>query len=337
MLKLLIGAVSAGLLLASGSLVDRFARGQVHRAQAEQGGEMQVGDDERAILPIVPIAGLDPSRVALGRRLFHDTRLSRDGSLSCASCHGLDSGGVDGRRFSVGIDGAVGGVNAPTVLNCALNFRQFWDGRAGTLEEQAAGPIQNPAEMGATWEQVIPALAADAGYAESFRQLYPGEGISAASVTSAIATFERSLTTGGSRFDRYLRGERGAINEDEEAGYHLFMSLGCISCHQGMNVGGNLYQRFGVMGDYFADRGNPTTADLGRYNVTHREADRNVFKVPGLRDVARTAPYFHDGSVRSLAKAVVTMARYQLGTKLSSQEIDQIVQFLGCLGGESAP
>jgi cytochrome c peroxidase len=337
MLKLFIGAVSAGLLLASGSLVDRFARDQVHRAQAEQGGEAQAGDDERAILPIVPIAGLDPSRVALGRRLFHDTRLSRDGSLSCASCHGLDSGGVDGRRFSVGIDGAVGGVNAPTVLNCALNFRQFWDGRAGTLEEQAAGPIQNPAEMGATWEQVIPALAADAGYAESFRQLYPGEGISAASVTSAIATFERSLTTGGSRFDRYLRGEHGAINEDEEAGYHLFMSLGCVSCHQGMGVGGNLYQRFGVMGDYFADRGNPTAADLGRYNVTHREGDRNVFKVPGLRDVARTAPYFHDGSVRSLGKAVVTMARYQLGTKLSSQEIDQIVQFLGCLGGESAP
>lgn len=290
------------------------------------------GDVLQPILPLAAVGDLDPLRVELGKRLFHDARLSADFSLTCASCHDLTKGGVDGRQFSVGIGGVVGGINAPSVLNSAFNLAQFWDGRAATLEEQAAGPIQNPIEMGATWPQVLSRLEQDKALMQRFKQAYP-DGLTAGNVLNAIATFERSLVTLNARFDRYLRGEKQILTPLEIEGYQRFRELGCISCHQGAAVGGNMYQKFGVLGDYFA--GRPTTKnDLGRYNVTRREEDRHVFKVPSLRNVALTAPYFHDGSADALDKAVVVMARYQLGRELAPRDIEAIVAFLNTLSGE---
>lgn len=290
------------------------------------------GDVLSPILPLVPVQGLDPARVALGERLFHDARLSADNTVACANCHNLSAGGVDGQRVSIGIGGARGDINAPTVLNSAYNIAQFWNGRAASLEAQAAGPIQNPVEMGATWSQVLNRLNQDAEMVAEFRRLY-GEGPTSGNVVDAIATFERSLVTLDSPFDRYLRGDRQALTRQEEEGYRRFSEYGCISCHQGMLIGGNMFQKFGVLGDYFAGR-SVSEADLGRFTVTGREEDRHVFKVPSLRNVARTAPYFHDGSAETLDQAVLIMARYQLGRELSADDVDAIVAFLYSLNGE---
>ncbi len=284
------------------------------------------------LLPLLPAPPLPPEQVALGEKLFHDTRLSRDNSLSCASCHDLGKGGTDRSRFSVGINGAVGDVNAPTVFNVGLNIAQFWDGRARSLEEQAAGPIHNPIEMGSNWDEVMVKLRADRDYPALFRRVY-ADGISAANIAEAIAVFQRSLVTPNARFDRHLRGEKNQLSRDELEGYRRFVNLGCASCHQGAGIGGNMFQRFGVMGDYFKDRA-PSKVDLGRFNVTGLEEDRHVFKVPSLRNVDVTAPYFHDGSASSLADAVRIMGKYQLGKELSGEEVRLIVAFLHSLTGE---
>jgi len=283
------------------------------------------------ILPLPPVPDLPAEKVALGERLFFDKRLSADDTIACASCHDFARGGADRLPRSVGVGGRTGNVNAPTVFNAALQFAQFWDGRAATLEEQAAGPVHNPVEMASSWEQVIPKLRADAGYREAFARLYP-QGISGATIVDAIAAYERTLLT-PSRFDRYLRGDEGALDALEKTGYRRFLDFGCASCHQGRLLGGNMYQRFGVLGDYFGSR-PASEANLGRYNVTGREEDRHVFKVPGLRNVAVTAPYFHDGSVASLEEAVILMGRYQLGRELSGQDVTAIVAFLHSLTGE---
>lgn len=293
---------------------------------------MMQGDILQPILPLVPLGNLDGGRVALGRQLFHDARLSADFSVSCATCHNLSAGGVDGQRFSLGIGGARGTINAPTVFNSAYSIAQFWDGRAASLEEQAAGPIQNPIEMGATWSQVLGRLELDNELLGEFRRLY-ADGLTANNVLDAIATFERSLVTVDSRFDRYLRGDQKALSAQESDGFRRFREFGCTSCHQGMLIGGNMFQKFGVLGDYFAGRAI-TEEDLGRYNVTRREEDRHVFKVPSLRNVARTAPYFHDGSAETLDQAVIVMARYQLGRDLSAEDVEAIVAFLHTLNGE---
>jgi cytochrome c peroxidase len=290
---------------------------------------LTVGMNE-PIQPIESDTRLDQGKVKLGKALFHETRLSHDNSLSCASCHGLDTGGVDQRRTSLGINGADGAINAPTVLNSGANFKQFWDGRAETLEDQIDGPIHAADEMGSNWPEVIAKLKGSPEYLSSFDDLY-SDGIQVNNIKDAIATFERSLNTPGARFDRYLRGDTSALNDEEKQGYQVFKSYGCISCHQGRNVGGNMFQTFGVMADYFADRGKITKADLGRFNITGDERDRYVFKVPGLRNVELTAPYFHDGSVAKLESAVEVMGRYQLGRNLSPREIDLIVKFLKTL------
>ena len=285
--------------------------------------------------PIQPLPSgleLNPSRVELGERLFHDVRLSSDNSISCAHCHDLKTGGDDGRVRSVGIGGNVGLINSPTVFNSVFNFRQFWDGRAETLEEQVDGPVLNPLEMGSAWPDVVAKLSRDPRYVEQFSLSYP-EGITPGNIRNAIAEFESSLFTPDSRFDLYLRGDDDVLSEEEKQGYSLFKNFGCIACHQGMNVGGNMFQKFGVLGDYFRDRGNITSADYGRFNVTGDEADRFVFRVPSLRNVEKTAPYFHDGSARTLEDAVDTMARYQLGRRLAPGEVRRIVLFLGTLTG----
>ncbi|HKV42682.1 MAG TPA: cytochrome c peroxidase [Blastocatellia bacterium] len=286
--------------------------------------------------PIQPIAEdlvLDQRKVRLGESLFNDPALSGNNSVSCATCHSLTGGGGDGRSSSIGIHGTSGPINAPTVFNSGGNFRQFWDGRAESLEDQIDGPVQAAGEMGSKWPDVIGKLSKSLNYVGAFGALYP-DGIQVRNIKDAIATFERSLTTPNSRFDRYLRGDQNALTADEIQGYQIFKSYGCVSCHQGIGVGGNMFQTFGVMADYFADRGHITKADFGRFNVTGDPADRYVFKVPSLRNVELTAPYFHDGSVNTLEGAVQVMGKYQLGRHLSGEETAALVKFLKTLTGE---
>jgi cytochrome c peroxidase len=295
--------------------------------------EVEKGIDDEPITPVPLKLPLDAGKVALGKRLFDDTQLSRDNTISCASCHVLVRGGADGLPRSVGIGGAIGLINAPTVLNSGFNFKQFWDGRAATLEDQIDGPVQHPLEMGATWPQVIAKLQNDAAYRRDFAALY-AKGIQPETVKDAIAEFERSLFTPNAKFDRFLRGEKNSLDGEEFAGYQLFKSLGCISCHQGVNVGGNMYEKLGLVEDYFKHRGNIQEVDLGRYNFTHNEENRYEFRVPSLRNVALTAPYFHDASATTLEQAVAIMAKYQLGVNLQAFEINRIVKFLNTLTGE---
>ncbi|MCL2022311.1 MAG: cytochrome-c peroxidase [Betaproteobacteria bacterium] len=286
---------------------------------------------DEPILPIAIPTGLDTQKVALGQILFRDTRLSRNNTVSCATCHDLARGGVDHLPRSFGVDGAEGDINTPTVYNSSFNFRQFWDGRAASLEEQAEGPILNPVEMASSWEHVVSVLEEDPQIRARFRAIYGG-AVTPVRVMEVIAEFERSLVT-PSRFDRWLKGDERALSDKELEGYRLFKRHGCIACHQGVNVGGNIFQKFGVMLDYFAGK-TVTRADLGRFNVTGREEDKYVFKVPGLRNIALTAPYFHDASAQNLHEAVAIMGRYQLGLDLPSEEVQLIVLFLTTLTGE---
>lgn len=276
---------------------------------------------------------LNSGKVALGSRLFHDARLSSDNTVSCASCHNLGSGGMDNRYRSIGVKGGVGGINTPTVFNSGFNFVQFWDGRAPTLEDQIEGPVNHPKEMASNWTQVIGKLKKDPSYAEDFSSLYP-DGFTVTNIKDAIATFERSLITPNSRFDKFLQGESNALTQQEKNGYELFQSYGCSSCHQGVNLGGNMFEKMGLMGDYFTDRGNLTEADKGRFNVTHDKDNLYEFRVPGLRNVALTAPYFHDGSAKTLEEAIAVMAKYQLGRPMPKFDLDAISAFLKSLTGE---
>lgn len=292
----------------------------------------RAGIDE-PVQPIPLRIELDPGTVALGRRLFFDPRLSRDGSVSCASCHDLSAGGDDGRRVPRGVGGAQGTVNTLTVFNAAGNVAFFWDGRARTLEEQIAAPITGDQEMGARWPRLIERLNRDPVYRNAFLTLYPRDGARRESVIDALATFVRSLITPNSPFDRYLRGDESAISARAQEGYRLFKHYGCSACHQGRNVGGNMFQVIGVMKDY-NDHGAETGAHLGRYNVTGRDEDLYKYRVPGLRNVARTAPYFHDGRAETLEEAVKDMARHQIGRSLKDGDVALIVEFLETLTGE---
>lgn len=295
--------------------------------------EPEQSDFPGGVRPIPVQTDLDQRVVELGDLLFHDKRLSADNTLSCAGCHDLASGGVDGRRVSVGIKGAVGPINAPTVFNSGFGFRQFWDGRAPTLEEQVNGPTHAAGEMGSSWPEIIGKLEQDEGLTRRFREVF-SDGWTPGNIRTAIATFERSLLTPGSAFDRFLQGDTGALSENARTGWDRFQNLGCIACHQGVALGGNMFQRFGVLGNYFEDRGGVTEADLGRYNVTGRDGDRHVFKVPSLRNVAKTAPYFHDGSAQTLEEAISVMARYQLGRELSQEDRSTLFAFLESLTGK---
>jgi len=286
-----------------------------------------------AVQPLSAPEGLHPAKVALGDALFHDVRLSGDESLSCASCHALDKGGTDQRRTSTGIDGQVGPINSPTVYNAVFAVKQFWDGRAEDLQEQAAGPVHNPIEMGSSWDEVIPRLEADEALTRKFTEVYP-EGWTGENITNAIAEFEKSLVTVNSRFDQYLRGDEDALTAEEKQGYALFKEVGCTSCHVGPAVGQRSFERMGLKDDYFADRGDVAEVDLGRYNVTKLEEDRHRFKVPTLRNIEVTYPYFHDGSKTDLAAAVKDMAHYQRERKLTEKETAALVAFLHTLTGE---
>jgi cytochrome c peroxidase len=302
-----------------------FALGSLWSAAAAQLPE--------PIAPLPLAIAVDSARASIGERLFHDVRLARDNAQSCATCHPLDKGGAQPRRRASAATGERLPRNTPTIFNVGFNFSFNWDGAVNTLEAHAETVLLNPSVMNTTWPELLARLRADSEYVAAFRAAY-GEHISRHNVLDALASFERSLVTPNSRFDRYLRGERDALTMEEQRGYQLFKSYGCVACHQGMNIGGNLFQKFGVFQAPEIPPPADGAIDPGRYGVTKVARDREVFRVPSLRNVAATAPYFHDGRAETLEIAVDTMARIQLGRQLTHGEIGLIVQFLHTLTGE---
>ncbi len=294
---------------------------------------MPVSQVNEPIQPIPLHIDLDEKKVTLGEKLFRDVRLSGDKKMACISCHGFDTGGVDRMTRSRGVNGQFNLLNTPTVFNSGFNFKLDWDGKHENLFMNVDSPLLSPIIMGGKWEEIIPMLRSSPDYVKAFAKAY-ADGITKDNVRDAIATFEESLYTPNSRFDQFLRGKSNALTQEEKEGYNLFKEYGCVSCHQGINVGGNMFQKFGVMGDYFADRGNVTKADLGRFNVTGQEKDRYVFRVPSLRNVEITSPYFHDGTAETLEQSVNVMVKYQLGRSLKSEQLNLIIQFLKTLTGE---
>jgi cytochrome c peroxidase len=275
---------------------------------------------------------LTPEKIALGKKLYLDKRLSKNQDISCNSCHRLDGFGVDNEPTSPGHKGQRGGRNSPSSFNAALHIAQFWDGRAATVEAQALGPILNPIEMAMDSEAaVIERLKADPATVKEFSTAFPGEKepLTYANVGNAIGAFERTLIT-PSRFDAWLKGDSSALTADEKRGAKLFAETGCTACHNGATLGGQMYQKLGVVKPY-------ATKDQGRFEQTKNESDKFVFKVPSLRNVAKTGPYFHDGSIKTLPEAVSLMAEYQLGKKLESQQVADIVTFLNALTATSTP
>jgi cytochrome c peroxidase len=242
-------------------------------------------------------------------------------------------GGVDRLPTSKGVHGIQGKINTNTVFNSGFSFAQFWDGRAATLEEQIEKTIDNPTVLDTTWDEVIGKLKKDNDYTRFFKEAY-NDDIKPEHIKDAIATFERSLITPNSKFDQWLRGDAKALTEDELKGYEKFKSLGCIGCHSGVNLGGNSYQKMGIAKNYFEDRGNIIEKDYGRYNVTKKERDKFKFKVPTLRNIELTYPYFHDASAKNLEEAVKVMGKYQLGVDINDEDVANIVKFLKTLNGE---
>jgi len=288
----------------------------------------------KAVLGVLPAEAtspdnpITPQKIALGRMLYYDNRLSIDGKVSCNSCHLLGAYGVDNEPTSPGHEGKRGARNSPTVYNAAFQFAEFWDGRAKDVEEQAKGPVLNPVEMGMPDPNyVVKILKGIPGYAPLFRAAFPGEPdpITYDNAARAIGAFERRLVT-PSRFDAFLSGQSDALTDAEVAGLSTFLETGCPTCHMTATVGGKMFQKIGLVHPY-------PTEDLGRYAVTKNEADKYFFKVPSLRNVAKTAPYFHDGSVKTLPEAVRKMAWHQLGKDLSDADVQSIVVFLGSLTG----
>ena len=294
----------------------------------------------KAIFSPLPASADNPEnlvteeKVMLGQTLYFDKRLSKDETVSCNSCHDLKKYGVDNEETSDGVGGQKGGRNSPTVLNAAFHFAQFWDGRAKDVEEQAGGPILNPIEMSMPdQEYVIRRLASIKGYQELFAAAFPDdpEPVNYRNLEKAIGAFERKLIT-PSRFDEYLMGYDQALTAEEKQGLQTFMNTGCITCHTGAVLGGTMYQKFGLAGNYW-DFTKSEKVDNGRFLVTKNESDKMMFKVPSLRNIEKTHPFFHDGSVDNLADAVRIIAKLQLNKDLTDQEVDQIVTFLRTLTG----
>jgi cytochrome c peroxidase len=274
---------------------------------------MQAPADQEPITPVPLPPAADPLKLALGERLFADPRLSRGGSRSCSTCHDLGTNGGDRHRYETAVNGPNATLNTGTVFNAALSFRLGWEGRFRTLEAQAEASLENPEAMGTTVAEVVGKLSADPAMTRQFSEAY-GHGPDRASLLDAIATYERSLLTPGSRFDRWLSGDAAALSAEEQNGYQLFKSIGCVSCHQGVNVGGNLFERHGI----FHPLASPKP---------------EILRVPSLRNVAKTPPYFHDGSTPTLDEAVRKMGAAQLDRILSDRQVEAIVAFLNTLTG----
>ena len=311
---------------------ERFATGTACEAYAQH-----------ALQPIPDSLATDIRKVTLGRKMYNEARVSLDGTLSCATCHVIDRGGAGSRgtRTSEGIYGQFGGINAPTVLNAAFNVEQFWNGRAHTLADQAAGPPVNPVEMGdQTWEQICERLSQDASLVAEFQSIYP-EGITQATVTDAIAEYEKTLITPNDRLDQMLKGDENALTEEEKKGLAAFMDNSCAVCHVGKTLGGQSFETLGIYEDYYAAReqSNPDIVynddDKGLAGFTGDTADLHRFKVPGLRNISKTSPYFHDGTQATIEDAVRAMFRFELGVKEAPEsDVASISAFLRTLDGE---
>jgi cytochrome c peroxidase len=284
-----------------------------------------------------------PAKVELGKMLYHDPRLSSSGTVACASCHNVMSGGEDNRGGSVGVQGQVGGRSAPTVWNSAFNSVQFWDGRAPSLEAQAKGPVTNPIEMGMkSWDDVVVRLKAIPGYVEAFGAAFEGaDPVTADNAAKAIAAYERTLITPNSAYDKFAKGDAGALSEQQQRGLKAFAEVGCSSCHSGpafngpqLPEGTGFYQKFPMFDNGALEAQYGFTKDLGRAQETKNDADKHMFRVPTLRNIALTAPYFHNGKVKTLPDAVKIMGKTQLNKDLSQEQVEDIVAFLNALTGQ---
>ncbi len=274
----------------------------------------------------------DSKKAELGEKLFNEKLLSSDNTTSCATCHALDNGGTDHLKVANRFNDPRGNLNTPTVFNAAYNITQFWDGRVKSLKAQAEAAITDPREMNSNFGHAIENLQKDKQYVDSFKASY-SDGITSDNICDAIAEFELTLLTPGSRFDKYLAGDQSAISQDEKDGFEIFKKSECYTCHTGPAFGGLSYRRLGAEKDYYESKHNLTEADNGRYNVTHNAADMHRFKIPMLRNVELTAPYFHDGSAATLEDAVKIMSEYQIQKPLSESEQKKVVAFLKSLSG----
>lgn len=285
---------------------------------------------ENLFMPLPEIiTDIDPAKVALGKQLFNDSILSKGNSIACSSCHVLKNYGVDGLNTSVGIAGKKGRRNTPSIWNVRYNFVQTWDGRNTTLFEQSLYAIENSFEMGEKMVNIIHKLNQNKLYKQTFNQLYP-DGVSKNNIADVLVQFMNTLVTPDSKFDRYLNGEKDILTHKEIAGFKLFQSKGCVACHNGINIGANLYQKLGI----FDDNKVKKMGDFGRYLITNNDMDKYYFKVPSLRNVDKTAPYLHNGSINSLQKVVKIMAEVQLGQQLNDSEVEKIIVFLKSLTGK---
>lgn len=286
-----------------------------------------------AISPIVP-SSVDLEKAKLGKQLFEDKVFSKDNSLSCASCHALPKAGCDNLPTYIGLHKKPGLLNTPTVLNASLNFRQFWDGRVKSLENVIDDHIENETVFANNWPKIEASVKSSTEYTGLFKTLYSSSNANADMIKNALVNYLNVLYTPDSPFDKFLQGDKSALSSEAQKGYELFQQYGCITCHQGPNIGGNLFQPLGIYKNYFADKGYLTHADLGRFNVTKREQDKFVFKVPSLRNIALTGPYLHDGSVKTLDEVVKIMGTYQVGQEIPNYDIPFIVKFLESLSGK---
>lgn len=283
-----------------------------------------------AIQPITEAPITNENKVTLGKDLFNDPLFSRDKTLSCASCHSLNKGGTDNLARYIGLDKREGQFNTPTIFNSSLNFKQFWDARASTLGEAIDDHVASSTIFGNTWADIVHRVKENSAYTTAFAHIYKKE-INQHTIKDALTAYINTLSTPHSPFDRFLQGDTKALSNDAQKGYQLFKKYGCITCHQGPNMGGNLIMRLGIYKEYYPTQKTPTTADLGLFNITGKEEDKYAFKVPTLRNIALTAPYLHDGSIKTLDEVIKIMGVYQVGQPIPNSDIPYIVKFLESL------
>ena len=338
MKKILIYGIAITALMSCGENENNTTENIVVEEKTDQYAELNT--QARNLFGVLPAFAENPDnpitseKVELGRMLYFDNRLSKDNTQSCNTCHNLNTFGVDNKSFSEGNDGKLGGRNSPTTLNAAFHFAQFWDGREPNIEAQAGGPILNPIEMAMPSEKaVVQRLSKIKEYTDAFAKAFPNEktAITYDNLKKAIGAFERKLVT-PSKFDTYIAGNNDALNNEEKEGLQTFINSGCIACHSGNMLGGNMYQKFGLFGDYWTLT-KSAKIDNGRFDVTKNEADKYVFKVPSLRNVEKTAPYFHDGSVQDLKESIIIMGKTELNKEITADDANKMIVFLKTLTG----
>ena len=327
-------AIASAILIFSALLLWPFLNQKANVTPETSGffTEQLLGDGKESILPIPQSLDLDARKVVLGELLFSDPRLSTTG-FSCKTCHDLESSGADGLKVSRTSNQSDDLKNTPTIFNSGFNSLQHWNAEFETLEDQLHASLHNPLHMNNSWSNLVETLKEDINYVQTFQSIYSST-IDQHNITDAIVTFERSLITPNADFDRYLNGDPDALTQQQKKGYQLFNDYGCITCHQGINIGGNLFTKLGIFEHHEAHNKTLSKYDYGRYLYTSDKNDLFVFRVPSLRNVAVTAPYFHDGQAETLYEAIEHMGHEQLDIQLSVEDIEFIENFLNSLTGE---